>query len=87
MSFFNDFLKYFGLNSLDFQTTMTNIIGYGVVIVGKINIKNISENEITFVSNKRKITITGNVLEIKSISKGEIVILGEIENTKVEKLW
>lgn len=86
MSFFNDFLKYFDIKDINAKTTITTIVGYGTIIVGKIKIKNIDENEINILSNKEKVIISGQNLTIKSISKGELVIGGEIKKIETENL-
>ena len=86
MSFFYDFLKYFDLKNLDASTTVTLIVGVGVVIIGKIKIKDISENQIRVTSKKNVISVTGENLNIKSISKGELVIGGNIKNIETEWL-
>ena len=80
MSFFYDFLKYFDISDIDAKTTVTNIIGYGVVIIGKIKINDINEDGISLISRKDKINIYGKDLKIKSISSGEIVISGNVKN-------
>ena len=84
MSFFYDFLKYFDLKNLDASTTVTLIVGVGAVIIGKIKIKDISENQIRVTSKKNIISVTGENLNIKSISKGELVIGGNIKNIETE---
>ena len=84
MSFFYDFLKYFDLKNLDASTTVTLIVGVGAVIIGKIKIKDISENQIRVTSKKNVISVTGENLNIKSISKGELVIGGNIKNIETE---
>lgn len=86
MSFFYDFLKYFDLKNLDASTTVTLIVGVGAVIIGKIKIKDISENQIRVTSKKNIISVTGENLNIKSISKGELVIGGNIKNIETEWL-
>lgn len=78
MSFFNDFLKYFDINDINSKTTITEILGHGVIIVGKIKINDIQEDSISLISGRDKIDIFGRELKIKSISKGEIVIAGNI---------
>lgn len=85
MSFFYDFLKYFDIKDLDAKTTITTIIGLGIVVIGKIKIKNIQENEVKFSANKKVISVCGENLSIKTISKGELVIRGEVK--KIEMEW
>ena len=87
MSFFYDFLKYFDIKDIDAKTTITTIVGYGVILIGKIKIKNIDENEISIISNREKIMLYGTELTIKSISKGELVVAGKISKIETEQLW
>lgn len=82
MSFFYDFLKYFDLTNIDAKTTITNILGYGVIIIGNLKIKDIQEDEIVLNNKREIISIFGKNLIIKSISKGEIIISGNV--TKIE---
>lgn len=85
MSFFYDFLKYFDIKDLDAKITITTIVGIGTIVIGKIKIKNIQENEVKFLANKKVISVFGENLSIKTISKGELVIRGEVK--KIEMEW
>ena len=80
MSFFYDFLKYFDISDINTKTTITTIVGYGIIVIGKIKINDINEDGISLISRKDKINIYGNDLKIKSISSGEIVISGNVKN-------
>ncbi|MBQ8426036.1 MAG: YabP/YqfC family sporulation protein [Clostridia bacterium] len=82
MSFFYDFLKYFDISDINTKTTITTIVGYGIIVIGKIKINDIIDDCISLVCGKEKINIYGSCLKIKSISKGEIVISGNVN--KVE---
>ena len=86
MSFFYDFLEYFSIADLNTKTTVTMIVGVGAMIMGNLRLSDIQENSITFVSNKDKIFIIGEELKIKSISKGEVVIAGNIKKVETEDL-
>lgn len=84
MSFFYDFLKYFDIENLDAKTTISFIVGYGVIVMGKIKIKDISDGMVRILSNKDVFKIIGENLNIKSISKGELVISGKVKNIEME---
>jgi len=88
MSFFNDFLDYFSIDDMTNKTCITTILGVGVVIVGKIKIENLSEERIELFSGKDKIVINGIDLKIKSVSKGELIVSGNVKNVgSGEDLW
>lgn len=80
MSFFNDFLEYFNLESVTDKTMITFIVGVGLVVVGKIKIENLNDDQIDLKSNKNLIKIFGEDLKIKSVSKGELIIAGEVKS-------
>ena len=86
MSFFCDFLKYFDISDISLKTTITIIVGVGISVVGNLKIKDI-QNEFIELSSKREIVkIYGQDLTVKSISKGEIVVSGNIKNIEMESL-
>lgn len=87
MSFFYELCKCFNIDDLSAKTTITTILGYGIMIVGKIKIKDIQEDTISLISNKEKITVLGKDLVIKSISKGELIVSGIITDIKMENIW
>lgn len=80
MSFFNDFLEYFNLEGVTDKTMITFIVGVGLVVVGKIKIENLNDDQIDLKSNKNLIKIFGEDLKIKSVSKGELIIAGEVKS-------
>ena len=86
MSFFYELCKCFNIDDLSAKTTITTILGYGIMIVGKIKIKDIQEDTISLISNKEKITVLGKDLGIKSISKGELIVSGIISDIKMENI-
>ncbi len=86
MSFFYELCKCFNIDDLSAKTTITTILGYGIMIVGKIKIKDIQEDTISLISNKEKITVLGKDLVIKSISKGELIVSGIITDIKMENI-
>ena len=86
MSFFCDFLKYFDISDISLKTTITSIVGVGVVVVGNLKIKDIQDDLVILSSKKESVKIYGENLKVKSISKGEIVIEGNIKNIEMETL-
>lgn len=78
MSFFYDFLNYFKVDDFETKTSIMTVIGVGIMIVGKIKLLNLSENLIEVKSGKDKIFVYGENLLVKSISKGEIVLSGNV---------
>lgn len=80
MSFFCDLMKSFNIEDLKNETTISMILGVGIMIVGNIKIQTLGNEQIVILSKKQKIDITGEDLKIKSMTKGEIVIGGNIKN-------
>lgn len=80
MSFFCDLMKSFNIDDLKNETTLSMILGVGIMIVGNIKIQTLGEEQIVVSSKKQKIEITGTDLKIKSMTKGEIVVGGNIKN-------
>ncbi len=83
MSFFSDILKSFNVDDLKSKTTLTFVLGVGIVVVGKVKILSLGEEKIVIGNKKQKITIFGQSLLIKSMAKGEIVVGGEINNIAI----
>lgn len=82
MSFFYDFLDYFRVDDVSDKTSIVAVIGVGLMITGKIKILSLSDELVEVKSFKEKLSVFGNNLIIKSVSKGEIVISGKV--TKIE---
>ena len=82
MSFFYDFLDYFNLSELGEKIYISFIFDVGVMVVGNVKIKTLSETEICLSSKKNTIVILGEELKIKTLSKGEIVVQGKIFDVK-----
>ncbi len=82
MSFFYDFLEYFNLSELGDKIYISFIFDIGVMVIGNVKIKTLSETKICFYGKKSKIVIVGEKLRIKTLSKGEIVVQGKIFDVK-----
>ena len=54
------------------------LLGVGVAVVGNVKIKDFSDSTIEIICSKKVLKFVGEKLKISSISKGEIVISGEI---------
>jgi len=86
MSFFCDFLDCFNMESIEDEVRISMVLGVGIGIVGTIKILSLSDSLIVIKSVKRKIILSGSVLKIVSMSKGEFIVSGKIENLKIEEL-
>lgn len=82
MSFFYDFLEYFNLSELGDNIYISFIFDVGVMVIGNVKIKTLSETEICLGGKKNNIVILGEGLKIKTLSKGEIVVQGKIFDVK-----
>lgn len=82
MSFFYDFLDYFKINDLNEKVSVFAVLGVGIVIMGKFTIINLEEEVIELKSGKSFISVHGENMQVKSISRGEIVLSGKL--VKVE---
>ncbi len=80
MSFFYDLLNYFKVDDFSSKTSISIIVGVGLMIVGNIKILNLSDEDLKFQSGKDIIEIVGENLKLRSVSKGEIIIEGKIKN-------
>lgn len=78
MSFFYDFLDNFNLKDLSDKIEINILLGVGVAVVGNVKIKDFSDSIIEIICSKKVLKFVGEKLKISSISKGEIVISGEI---------
>lgn len=78
MSFFYDFLDNFNLKDLSDKIEINILLGVGVAVVGNVRIKDFSDSIIEIICSKKVLKFVGEKLKISSISKGEIVISGEI---------
>ena len=82
MSFFCDVLNYFDLKDIKNNVLVSFIPEIGAVIYGALKIKNISEDLLVFDYKNKEIVVAGCGLKIDTISKGEVVIIGEINDIK-----
>ena len=87
MSFFYDLMQTFNLNEIDEKTTISFVLDVGVQIVGKFKIIDINENRLLIKSFNEQISIDGENFVIKTMSKGEIVILGKVIKIERCRLW
>ena len=85
MSFFNSFLKEIGISDLENKTSCSMVFGKAAMIVGVYKIVSMQEYEIVVCVEKINYKIWGNNLKIKTMSKGEIIISGNVVG--VCKIW
>ena len=86
MSFFCDVLNYFKLNDINDKVLISLIPGNGVVVYGNFKIKDVSENNMVLCSKKDNVFIAGENLKISTITKGELVLSGLINEVKCGEL-
>lgn len=86
MSFFNDFLKEFDVNSVEDLVEIFFILNKGIVVLGDVKIDEMSGELIVLKSKKRLIKIIGERLYISSGASGEFVIKGNVKNVDSEDL-
>ncbi len=84
MSFFYDVFNYFNLSDCTDSSLISYIPGVGVVLYGDYKIDVLSDVEIIVIKNNKKLIFTGLNLLIKSMSKGEIVIEGDVRKINGE---
>lgn len=77
MSFFNDFFSEIGFNSSE-RLAVTVVFGKGAYVFGAYKILALAESEIVVLVNKKYYKIFGENLKIKTMSKGEMVIVGNV---------
>ena len=79
MKLFNDVRNYIGENQFKIiiYSNMVNIINYK-------NIDEINNNKISIISTK-KIIISGQNLKIKKLENNEVLIIGIINNIKINE--
>ena len=78
MSFFYDVLKEFEVEDFSQCTSINYIENKGAVVVGNFKILTLNDSLICLKSQKNLIQIEGENLSLKTISKGEIVVVGKI---------
>lgn len=82
MSFFSDFLNE--LKVVDEKNvSISLILGVAVYIVGDFKIDDFSKEKIVIYYNKKIINILGEDLNIKSISKGEMIAVGNVKSVSL----
>ena len=78
MSFFYDVLNVFDISDLNNELIVSLVVGVGVRIFGDVLMESFSDNEIILKYNKKSYKCFGSDLKIKSISRGEIFIKGNV---------
>ena len=85
MSFFNTFFKELGVTQDKNNIAISVIFGKGAMLVCDYKILSLEEYEVVVQVNKMNIKIYGEKLKIKTMSKGELVVLGNVFG--VTKIW
>jgi hypothetical protein len=78
MSFFNEFVNFFKVDDMSGKISVSMVVGLGAVIVGDVRVIEISGENILLQSKKQSVNVVGESLEISSLSKGEILIEGNV---------
>ena len=78
MSFFNEFINFFKVDDLSGKISVSMVVGLGAVIVGDVRVIEISPENILLQSKRQSVNVVGESLEISSLSKGEILIEGNV---------
>jgi hypothetical protein len=60
------------------KISVAMVVGLGAVIVGDVRVIEISGENILLQSKKQSVNVVGESLEISSLSKGEILIEGNV---------
>ena len=84
MSFFNDFLNELNIGEIKNYLSFSIIINKGFYISGNFKVEFLSNEKIIVSSNKNKIEISGEKLDVVFLSKGEICLSGEIKCFQVK---
>ena len=78
MSFFNEFINFFIVDDMSGKISVSMVVGIGAVIVGDVRVIEISAQNILLQSKRQSVNVVGDSLEISSLSKGEILIEGNV---------
>ena len=78
MSFFDDILKNFELKNFVDEIVVTLVVGVGIMVVGNIYVSDFATDEILISFKNERYKIIGNNLKLKSMSKGEIIVVGDV---------
>lgn len=87
MSFFYDFLNEIKVNELSNKVTISIILNEGAMVVGKIKVISFSSEVVVLCVSDRMVKIEGENLKIKTASKGEIVIIGNVKRVSEKNDW
>lgn len=83
MSFFYDFIKEMKVSDLKSETLLTFVVDKGFKIIGKIKIELLEETKIVFKVNNKCITVFGEDFHMKTVSKGELLVLGKVKKIEL----
>ena len=85
MSFFNAIFKELDISEDKNNIMISTIIGKGAMLVCDYKILSFEDYEIVVLVNKISLKIYGEKLKIKTMSKGELVVSGNVVG--VAKIW
>ena len=84
MSFFCDVFKDCDAVSVDKKIRIFVVFGEKVFVVGKVKVAHLSSEKIVLKNTDSAVIIHGDNLYIKTMSKGEILICGDVKNVGCE---
>lgn len=87
MSFFYDFLENVSVGGLKNELMVSIVLGYKIMVGGNFKIKTLSDDFVEIEHKKINYKIIGEELKIESLSKGEIVVLGNVFGFVRGSLW
>lgn len=78
MSFFNDFINSIAVDDIQNKILANVVFGVGIKLSGNFKLEQMEENEIVLKLKKEKFKVIGSGLEIATVAKGEIEIIGNV---------
>ncbi len=85
MSFFDDFLKEFLDNDDNLDIKISMVFNKGVAIVGELAVYEFDSEEIKLLNKKQIVEVIGDNLQIKSMCKGEFIIVGNVKGVYIKE--
>lgn len=82
--FYDEIKKELNLND-NINCKITIINDTNLIVEGYKKLLEYSENEIIYLTNKKKITLTGTNLKIARINRYELLIVGKINMVKIDE--
>ena len=78
MSFFYDVFSALGIDDISNNLSINFVEEKGIVVVGNFKILTLNDELLQLKTKKNLIKIKGENLAMKTVSKGEIVVMGKV---------